>query len=315
MSDATLSIEVPDLRATRPADPDDERAIDAMTADAARIGWREAVKRHRPELLAYVDEPGRSAFLDLLPLTPATRALEIGPGLGQILVPLSERVAFAHALELSPAQARFTAQRCREEGRTNVAVAAGGDDLTLPYADTSFDVAVLSHVLEWVRGAGDRDANEAAQRQLLAELYRVLEPGGTLYVGTKNRFSLRLLLGGCDENARDLRFGHALPRRLGQTLAASRAGTSGHLHSYSGLRALLSESGFDLVHSYWSGPDNRYPRWHLANDARSIRAARATHGFEQGATRTTQAVMPWVPAALVHLVSPGLTFVVRRRPA
>lgn len=46
---------------------------------------------------------------------------------------------------------------------------------SLPFEDSSFDVAVLFAVLTCIPG-------EEAQRRLIAELHRVLKPGGTLYV-------------------------------------------------------------------------------------------------------------------------------------
>jgi SAM-dependent methyltransferase len=303
---------VPNFRAHDPADLDDERALAAMAEAARRDGWRAALRAHRPELLAYVDDPGRARFLDLLPLTPETVALEIGPGLGQFLVPLGRRVARVHGLELSPGQALFAAARCREEGVDNAVVAAGGDDLLLPYADASIDVVILNNVLEWVRPAGASIVTEDAQRLLLGEVQRVLRPGGAFFVATKNRYALRHLLGGRDENARDVRFGHALPRRLARALAARRPRILGLLHSRRGLAALLRSAGFEPGTGYWAGPDPRYPQWIVEASAASIRAARRRDGFVQGATRSTAALMPLVPAALVKHLAPGLAFVARK---
>lgn len=52
---------------------------------------------------------------------------------------------------------------------------------TLPFADASFDLVISNHVLEHV---GDREAQE----KNLAEIYRILRPGGTLYLGVPNKF-------------------------------------------------------------------------------------------------------------------------------
>jgi SAM-dependent methyltransferase len=261
--------------------------------------------------MAYVDDPSRAMFLDLLPLSPNARALEIGCGLGQILCAMSPRVRSVNAIELSPGQAQFAAERCRQEGRDNVSVAAGGDDLLLPFADGSFDVVVLNHVFEWVRTPGEAEATVAAQRLLLSEMRRVLEPGGTLFLGTKNRFGLRLLLGGRDENAREIPFGNALPRAIASAVASGRPGIHGLLHSYPTLARMLREAGFAKVRSFWGAPDGRYPRRYVATDPDSVRNARRTPDFAdaQGTTRLTRMLMPLVPASLVKFFTPGLTFV------
>jgi SAM-dependent methyltransferase len=302
---------IPDFRLTPPPDPADEQEIQRMVALAERDGWRAAVAEVRPELFAYVDDPTRAVFLDLVPLTPGMRALEIGCGLGQILVALSPRVRELHAVELSPGQAQFAAERCRQSGCGNVHVAAGGDDLLLPFADQSFDAVVMNHVFEWIRIADDVNATLAAQKLVLSEIQRVLAPGGLLYISTKNRFGLRLLLGGRDENVRDIRFGSALPRRIASRLAAGRPGIFGLLHSYVTFERLLREAGFETLGSYWGAPDGRYPQRYVATDPAAIRAARKSRDFKQGPTRSTRLIMPLVPARLVKYVAPGLTFVAR----
>jgi SAM-dependent methyltransferase len=301
---------VPNFRLT-PPDAEDEHEIERMVAAAEREGWRDAVARFRPEMLGYVDDPTRAMFLDLVPLRSDMRVLEIGCGLGQILVALAPRVRELYAVELSPGQAQFAAERCRQSGCNNVRVAAGGDDLFLPFADHTFDAVVMNHVFEWLRFADESDPTTGAQQLMLREIRRVLAPGGLLYVSTKNRFGLRLLLGGRDENAHNLRFGNALPRKLARRLAAGRPGLSGLLHSYPRFERLLEQSGFEAVDSYWGAPDGRYPQRYVSTDPAAIRAARKASDFKQGPTRSTRLLMPLVPARLVKYVAPGLTFVAR----
>lgn len=303
---------VPDFRLEPPADPADEQTLAAMTDDAVQRGWRAALQQHNPDALRYVDDPARAQFLELLALRPDAVGLEIGPGLGQLLVPLARRIATACAIELSPGQAQFTAVRCAQEELRNVFVSAGGDDLLLPYADQRFDVVVLNHVLEWAKTSRALRVTRGDQRILLHEIHRVLRPGGALFVGTKNRYALRLLLGDPDENARHIRFGHALPRPLTRALAEGRPGTLGLLHSYRALAGLLRDSGFAVRASFWAGPDSRFPAWYVATDPASVHAARKRPGFVQGATRKTRLVMPFVPDGLVKYVAPGLAFVAKR---
>jgi SAM-dependent methyltransferase len=56
-------------------------------------------------------------------------------------------------------------------------------DTTLPFADASFDVVLSNHVIEHV---GD----ESQQRKHLAEVHRVLRPGGAGYLAVPNRWML-----------------------------------------------------------------------------------------------------------------------------
>ena len=67
-------------------------------------------------------------------------------------------------------------ERARQSGCDNVQIAAGGDDLLLPFADGVFDVVVMNNVLEWLRLPGRSVASTAAQKLMLCEIKRVLKP-------------------------------------------------------------------------------------------------------------------------------------------
>lgn len=56
-------------------------------------------------------------------------------------------------------------------------------DATLPFADQSFDLVLLNHVIEHV---GTRDE----QAMCLSEIFRVLRPGGVLYLSVPSRFAV-----------------------------------------------------------------------------------------------------------------------------
>jgi SAM-dependent methyltransferase len=310
---------VPNFRLVQTEPADEPRLVEIRNLDelgeiAAREGWRTAIEQRMPHLLAYIDRPDRAMFLDELPLHKDAVALEIGPGLGQLLIPLAQRVKAAYGLELAPGQARFALERARQTGCDNVQIAAGGDDLLLPFADGVFDIVVMNNVLEWLRLPGRSVATVDAQRLMLSEIRRVLRPGGVAFISTKNRFGLRLLLGGRDEHMGEMRFGQALPRRVSYALARKRPGLRGLLHSYEGLASLLREVGLTPTRSLWGAPDSRFPARYVPTDAESVKRARQMGGFAQGTTRGTRLVMPFVPAALVKHVAPGLTFVVERKP-
>lgn len=129
--------------------------------------------------LAAVDEfhmGGRAATLELaavLPLTPATRVLDIGAGIGGA----ARHLAAAHGcrvtgIDLTPdyvETARHLTRLVRLDDRVRFEVASAVD---LPFADGSFDVAMLLHV----------GMNVADKARLAAEAHRVLAPGGSFAV-------------------------------------------------------------------------------------------------------------------------------------
>ncbi|CAB5115520.1 hypothetical protein D3OALGA1CA_2699 [Olavius algarvensis associated proteobacterium Delta 3] len=263
---------------------------------AAKRGWRESVDQiygRGSPMSRYVCTSTRANFLDLLSLGASSTVLELGIGFGQITVALAQRAQRVHALEVRHQQALFARRRCTEEGLTNVTFACGGDDCRLPYHERAIDVVILNLVFEWCSSRNLEEPGEIGQRILLKEVFRVLKPGGTLFLATKNRFALRLLLGKRDEHAFAMRFGHALPGWLMRTVLRIKGHehTTGRIHSYSHLGQMLRQVGFADLSSFWAAPEMRYPMQYIPTDAYSIREARREPNLVQGASRSTRAVM------------------------
>jgi SAM-dependent methyltransferase len=310
--------DVPVFLRFRPIEDEATRQrLDSLNSRALRSGWRDALAQtfgDDPALMRYVSDPTRSRFLDLLPLEADSDVLEIGPGLGQFTALIAGKVRTVSALEIVEGQARFVATRCAEEGLDNVRVACGGDDCSLPYASAGFDVVILSLVLEWCGGRNETASHQEMQMRLLSEVARVLRPGGTAYVSTKNRFALRYLLGGRDEHVHGMRFGNALPRwamRLALRLQG-RSGPQGLLHSHRRLSVMLEAAGLWPLTSYWLAPEMRFPTEFIPTEPQAIAAARRNDRLRQGETRLTDWVMRGVPARWVRHFTPGLVFVGRR---
>ena len=232
--------------------------FERLIADAKALGCLEALRRNDTSI-AYLTDPARLRYIDHLGIDAPEDVLEIGCSMGQhtrVMAPRCRRIA---ALDVVPMQAKFARVWCDEDGLDNVSISAGGAKGTLPYDDASFDLVTLNYVLEWSAGRAEDDPT-AFHRRYLAEIARVLRPGGRLFLSTKNRYSLKYVLGQQDEHL-GIRFGSALPRWL-QHRRAPQADPDklfGHLHSRSALEALLREAGFGTVRQMLAFPDSRYP--------------------------------------------------------
>ena len=238
----------------RTAREDAERLIE----DAGRMGCMAALRSHKHNV-DYLVNPTRTKYVDLLGLRPTDEVLEIGSSMGQHTRLIAARAGRVSALEVVRFQSEFSKLWCDEEGLRNVRFTAGGGSGHLPYDDGIFDVVISNYVLEWCAGRSGRDANDV-HRDQLAEIRRVLKPGGRLFLTTKNRFALKYVTGIEDEHL-GIRFGSALPRWLQKRLArpAGPVHSPGHLHSWAGLRSLLVEAGFRKMDPLFAFPDARYP--------------------------------------------------------
>jgi len=290
-----------------------EDELGQLAAVAKERGWREAVIQvygADSAMLRYVDSKERELFLSLLPVDETSDVLEVGIGFGQFTVPLARRAHQVYALEVRLQQAIFSKLRCQQEGVSNVLMACGGDDCKLPYPDASMDIVVLNLVFEWCGSRLLDSPGETGQRILLREVARVLKPGGTMYLATKNRYALRLLLGGPDEHAHEMPFGFALPGWIMHPLLKLRGHDQpgGTLHSYGMLKSMIREAGMRTTESYWAVPEMRFPRAYVRTTADAIREARQTLKRPLGESRRTSFALSFVPSRLVKLVSPGLVF-------
>jgi SAM-dependent methyltransferase len=95
---------------------------------------------------------------------------------------LRERLPRLTSIEIDPHLASALTQRMQG---TNVKVIEG-DATAMPFADASFSGAVSFTMLHHV-------PSPALQDRLLAEVYRVLKPGG-IFAGTDSRWSIRFHL-------------------------------------------------------------------------------------------------------------------------
>ena len=117
----------------------------------------------------------RGRLREILEPAAGERVLEVGPGTGYYSLPVAEWIGPEGRLDVFDLQQEMldhTMRRAGERGLSNVHPTQG-DAQALPYDDASFDAAIVVSTL------GEIPDQAAA----LAELRRVLRPGGRLVVG------------------------------------------------------------------------------------------------------------------------------------
>jgi ubiquinone/menaquinone biosynthesis C-methylase UbiE len=107
-------------------------------------------------------------FLDWLSVPPGLRWLDVGCGSGAFTELIVERCAPAEAQGIDPSEGQLAFASTR--AGTRLAKFRQGDAMALPYADDSFDAAVMALVLFFVP--------EPAKG--VAEMVRVVRSGGVV---------------------------------------------------------------------------------------------------------------------------------------
>ena len=144
-----------------------------------------------PDVRAYYDDFSRSydqgrdrgyhAMIDeiesgaVIELASGRDVLEVGCGTGLVVERVARVARVAEGVDLSPGML----EHARRRGLT----VREGDATSLPFADASFDVVYAFKVLAHVP-----DVDRA-----IAEMFRVVRPGGHVLVEVYNRHSLRFL--------------------------------------------------------------------------------------------------------------------------
>jgi SAM-dependent methyltransferase len=165
---------------------DDPEVVRAEYADESRFAVRAAAWAGSTG-----PDPRRLAFEAVAEVSPA-RVLEVGPGRGELAGRIRDELgADVHAVDQSPRMVELTRARGVD--------AVVGDVQALPFPDAAFDCVVaawmLYHVADLDRG--------------LAEIARVLRPGGRLVAVTNAEVNLPELWGLFGERAVRLHGFHA----------------------------------------------------------------------------------------------------------
>ena len=209
-----------------------------------------------------------------LGLQAGDRLLDLGCGNGRHAFEAHRRGAHTLAFDrdggdTNDAAAMLAAMRAAGEAPADaVGAAVNGDALSLPFADASFDRVIAAEVLEHV----------AADAAAVAELARVLRPGGTLAVTVPSWFPERVCWALAEEyHAPHVPDGHVRIYRRAQlawllTAAGLRPTGSSHAHSlhtpYWWLKCAIG-----LDRDRWSVRTyHRFLVWDITRRPRVIRA-------------------------------------------
>lgn len=117
-------------------------------------------------------------------LPPGSRVLDLGCGPGVLTRELERMGYHGVGLDASPAMIEHSKRQARAEGLGESWVYELGDVEAVPFPDQSFDGAVCAGVIDYL---GDDD-------KLLAEVFRVLKPGGRFLLCFTNKFGYTVSL-------------------------------------------------------------------------------------------------------------------------
>jgi len=240
----------------------DRPTMARLIAEAESSGdWHGAVKKHIPAYDQHISPYYRADAQFILPVDGKSRVLDAGAMWGGITIPLAQYCQDVYAIDKTWETLRFLGVRAHQLGLNNITLAVSSVH-SLPFPDDFFDCVILNGVLEWLgseeeiilerQGAAKRDDAKTYTRrpdemQLagLRELFRVIKPGGSIYVAIENRIGLQYYFGYPDDHV-NIRFASVLPRKIANFITRKLRNTDYRTYTYSprALAGLIEKAGF-----------------------------------------------------------------------
>jgi ubiquinone/menaquinone biosynthesis C-methylase UbiE len=124
------------------------------------------------------------AYLDCIDLSSRTPVLEVGCGPGVITTALAQKGFYVSAIDSVPEMVERTRAKAHQAGLDSQVFATVGNMDSLPFADATFELVVVIGVSEWL----------VSMTRPLAEVFRVLRPGGHLIISADNNWPLHQIL-------------------------------------------------------------------------------------------------------------------------
>ena len=236
-------------------------------------GWQTALenvqKPNSPNKLQEAIAPNRLGFKFLFDLDRSWKVLDIGAGTGGVACQLAKE-CFVVALDKSWYDAIFMHLRAQQEGLYEFEVVSA-DAIALPFVSNQFDLTIMIGSLEWVPTSWPGKEARLVQLKAVREAYRVLKPGGNLFLGIENRYFLGYFLG-IPEPHTNLKYISLLKREKAEALSQDLRGSS-YLeltHSKDDYIKLLKEAGFEKIETFWLYPNYRTPHYIIPLDKPKI---------------------------------------------
>ncbi|MGB2630328.1 MAG: class I SAM-dependent methyltransferase, partial [Candidatus Omnitrophota bacterium] len=230
----------------------------------------------------------------LLPSIEKGKVLDVGAGWGTISFSLAKAGYEVVAVDSVEERAVFIDIRRKQEGMDNVQVACASA-LELPFPAASFDIVILNGVLEWVGLSDLSTSPDKVQKKVLDNCFRLLKPGGVLYLAIENRISLTYFMGFKDPHS-GLKFTTLMPRMIANLYSRVKSRTDYRTYTYTkgGYEKMLRKARFRNIEFFLPLPSYRNFKIIVPSGKGNVERYCATHVWNKKRLRQLRLVQPFL---------------------
>ncbi|MBI4845693.1 MAG: methyltransferase domain-containing protein [Candidatus Omnitrophica bacterium] len=226
---------------------------------AKQTYWKDALKQELKEKQPFRYERlmynAAADWVYLIPLNKESVVLDAGSGWGVLSFQIANHCKSVVSMDDSPAAVEFIKIRAAQDNVKNVEPLLGSV-LKLSFKDGCFDLVVLNGILEWA-GISDLSKDpKAVQEDFLKEVFRVLKPGGCVYLGIENRWSATYMAGRPEGHV-NIKFISLLPRFIAKIYhrLIKKSEYRVYTHSLRNYKQMLKSAGFKEISVYAPLPE------------------------------------------------------------
>ncbi len=235
--------------------------MNKINHEIVKKNWREVVEENLSKdyqsIIKYIDDDSRADFRVLLPIGKKSTILDVGCGWGSLTIPLAKFYDKVLAFDGIEERVEFVNHRIRQEGLQNVQLFTA-DFNEIPLPEASVDAVIINGILEWVAVNSSIDNPKEAQCDFLKKIFKILKPGGCIYIGIENRIGYPYFFGMIDHSG--FKYTSLMPRKIAnwyikiikgsqKTESYRTAQSNYRVYTYTsnGYKRLITQAGFSEI--------------------------------------------------------------------